>query len=195
MLKSRILFSPEIQTIFTDSIKKSFNIKYPIFRVYNYADKSGDYYCVLTESRDSISNEKDPFNHSISAVDLKYDKGRFKKTWEINDHVKNDSVETSIWFWTSYFDFKDFDNDKIIEPIIVYGTSGMNGYDDGRIKFIIYYKGKKVAIRQQNGVLDGERKTEIDNSFYSLPQKLKDNIKTKMALMEKQGKAIFTATW
>ena len=44
-------------------------------------------------------------------------------------------------------------------------------------------------------MLDNERKTEIDNSFYSLPKNLKDDIKAKMALMEKQGKAIFTATW
>ena len=145
--------------------------------------------------RDSIRNVKDTFNSAIRAIDLKFEKGNFQKIWEINDHVKSDGDENSIWFWTSYFDFKDFDNDKLIAPIIVYGTNGMNGFDDGRIKFIIYYKGKKIAIRQQNGVLDDERKTEIDNSFYSLPQKLKDNIKAKMALMEKQGKAIFTATW
>jgi hypothetical protein len=151
---------------------------------------------VLTESNDSISNSNDTFNHSIKALNLKIDGRRLTKTWKINDNIiKNEKDENSIWFWTSYFDFKDFDNDGLVEPIVVYGTRAMNGYDDGRIKFIIYYKGKKFAIRHQNGVLDNERKTEIDSSFLSLPTKVKDNIKSKMALMEKQGKAIFTQTW
>jgi hypothetical protein len=191
-----ILSLKQTQSIFTDSVKKEFKINYPIFRVYRYTDNSGEFYCVLTESRDSIDNEKDTFNQSVKAINLKFDKGKFQKVWELNDNIiNNENEENSIWFWTSYFDFKDFDNDGVIEPIIVYGTRAMNGYDDGRIKFIIFYKEQKVAIRHQNGILDNERKTQIDNSFYSLPKKLKDGIKTKMALMEKQDKAIFTETW
>jgi|SRR5215469_3948642 len=182
--------------MFTDTVKKDLKINLPIFRVYKYADKSGEFVCVLTESDDSISNDKDTFSHSIKAVNLRIDNGKLNKVWELNDNiVKNWHEENSIWFWTSYFDFKDFDNDGLIEPIIVYGTSAMNGYDDGRIKFIIYYKGKKIAIRHQNGILDDERETKIDDTFFSLPPKLKDNIKSKMALMEKQNKAIFTQTW
>ena len=129
-------------------------------------------------------------------MNLKVSEGKLVTTWELNDNIiKNEKQENSIWFWTSYFDFKDFDNDGLVEPVLVYGTRAINGYDDGRIKFIVYYKGKKSAIRHQNGVLDYERKTEIDKSFFSLPQKLKDNIKSKMVLMEKQDKAIFTQTW
>ena len=186
----------QIETIFTDSIKKEFKINYPIFKVYKYSDKSGDFLCILTESNDSIFNNKDTFNQSIKAINMKIDKNNFIKTWELNDNtIKNEKEENCIWFWTSYFEFKDFDNDGLIEPIIVYGTSAMNGFDDGRIKLITFYKGQKIAIRHQNGVLDNERQTQIDKAFYSLPQKLKDNIKSKMTLMEKQNKAIFTATW
>jgi hypothetical protein len=193
---SKILSQSQTKAIFTDSIKKELKINYPIFRVYKYADKSGEFLCVLTESNDSIDNNKDTFNHSIKAINLKVDKRKLIKVWELNDNIiKNGKDENSIWFWTSYFDFKDFDNDGLVEPIIVYGTRAMNDYDDGRIKFIIFYKGQKIAIRHQNGVLDDERKTQIDNSFYSLPKKLKDDIKAKMTLMEKQKKAIFTATW
>ena len=193
---SEILSTKQVQTIFTDSEKKEFKINYPIFRVYNYTDKSGEFFCVLTESNDSITNTKDTFNHSIKAIDLKVDKGKLVKVWELNDNIiKNEREENSIWFWTSYFDFMDFNGDGLIEPILVYGTSAMNGYDDGRIKFIIFYNGQKIAIRHQNGVLDNERQTQIDKAFYSLPQKLKDNIKSKMTLMENQNKAIFTATW
>ena len=192
---SELLTQKQIETIFTDTIKKEFKINYPIFRVYKYTDKSGNFLCVLTESNDSIANKKDTFNRSIRAINLKIDKNNFVKVWELNANtVKNERHENSIWFWTSYFDFKDFDNDGLVEPIIVYGTSAMNGFDDGRIKFITFYKGQKIAIRHQNGVLDDERQTQIDKAFYSLPQKLKDNIKSKMILMEKQRKAIFTAT-
>jgi len=194
-LTNGVLSSTQAQTLLTDSIKREFNITYPIFRVYNYTDKSGNYYCVLTESRDSISNEKDTFNRSLRAIDLKYDNGKFQKIWEITDHIKNDSLENSIWFWTKYTDFKDYDKDGLIDPVIIYGTFGPNDLDDGRIKFIIYYKGKKIAIRHQNSIFDDERNTEVDKSFYSLPQNLKDNIKEKMALMEKQDRAIFTAPW
>ncbi|MGH2564736.1 MAG: hypothetical protein ACRDE5_09490, partial [Ginsengibacter sp.] len=102
LLTSTIPSSRQTQILLTDSIKKEFNINYPIFRIYNYIDKSGNYYCVLTESRDSIGNEKDTFNRSLKAIDLKYDNGKFQKIWELNDHIKNDSVENSIWFWTSY---------------------------------------------------------------------------------------------
>lgn len=193
---SELLTHKQIETIFTDSIKKEFKINYPIFKVYKYTDKSGNFLCILTESNDSIVNNKDTFNHSIKAINLKIDKNNLVKVWELNDNtIKNEKEENSIWFWTSYFDFKDFDNDGLVEPIIVYGTSAMNGFDDGRIKFITFYKGQKIAIRHQNGVLDNERQTQIDKAFYSLPQKLKDNIKSKMTLMEKQNKAIFTATW
>ena len=181
----KILSSNEIKKILSDSVKKEMKISYPIIRVYKYSDKSGEFLCVLTESNDSIS-DKDTFNHNIKAINIKVDKGKFVKKWELNDNiVKNNNDENSIWFWTKYFDFKDFDNDGVIEPIIVYGTGGMNGYDDGRIKFIIFYNGRKIAIRHQNGVLDDERHTQIDNAFYSLPQNLKDNIKSKMALIEK----------
>lgn len=193
---SELLTRKQIETIFTGSIKKEFKINYPIYKVYKYVDKSGEYLCVFTESNDSIINKKDTFNHSIKAINLKIDKNNFIKVWELNDNtIKNEKEENSIWFWSSYFDFKDFDNDGLIEPIIVYGTNAMNGFDDGRIKFITFYKGNKIAIRHQNGILDNERQTQVDKTFYTLPQNLKDNIKSKMILMKKENKAIFKIAW
>ena len=79
--------------------------------------------------------------------------------------------------------------------IIVYGTTALNGYDDGRIKIIIYYKGQKIAIRHQNGMLDFERETIIDKAFYSLPTGLQSAVKQKMELMQKNNQAIFPAGW
>ncbi len=149
--------------LFPDSVRKSLNIHFPIFRVYKYADKAGLYYCILTESRNQITADKDTFNYKIKAINVRKGVDSFSKVWEINDNIiKNDNDESSIWFWTKYVEFKDYNDDGLVEPIIIYGTSGANGYSDGRIKFIIYYQGQKVAIRHQNGVLDPERETQVD---------------------------------
>src|SRR5260370_35695617 len=55
--KSELLPASRVAAIFTDSVKKEFRLNYPIFRVYRYVDRSGEYYCVLTESSDSILND------------------------------------------------------------------------------------------------------------------------------------------
>ena len=191
-----ILTTKQATELFPDSIRKGLNISFPIFRVYKYADKTGKYYCILTESRNEITADKDTLNHQIKATNVKADKGSFSKLWEINDNIiKNDNDENCIWFWSKYIDFKDYDGDGFADPIIIYGTSGANGYDDGRIKFLILYKGQKVAIRHQNGVLDFERETKVDKAFYDLPQTLQAAIKQKMELMMKNNQTIFPAGW
>jgi hypothetical protein len=191
-----ILTSKQVLDLFPDTVRKKLDINFPIFRVYKYADKTGQYYCILTESRNEITADKDTINRKIKAINVKADKGLFSKQWEINDNiVKDGNDENNIWFWTKYVDFKDYDGDGLADPIVVYGTSGANGYDDGRIKFIIYYKGQKVAIRHQNGVLDYDRETQIDKAFYELPQFIQSSIKQKMELMTKSNQAIFPAGW
>jgi hypothetical protein len=195
-ITSGMLTSKQAADLFPDTVCRKLNINFPIFRVYEYADKTAQYYCILTESRNEITAEKDTIHHKIKAVNVKADKGAFTKIWEINDNIiQNENDETSIWFWTKYIDFTDYDDDGLADPIIIYGTSGANGYGDGRIKFIIYYKGQKVAIRHQNGELDYERETQVDKSFYDLPQSLQASIKKKMELMMKNNHAIFPAGW
>jgi hypothetical protein len=65
----------------------------------------------------------------------------------------------------------------------------------GRVKFIIYYKGQKIAIRHQNGTLDYERETQLDKSVYTLPKSMLESIRQKMELMVKNGQTIFPASW
>src|SRR5688572_29031708 len=93
--------------------------------------------------------------------------------------LHNDN-ENSIWFWTKYIEFRDYDGDALADPIIAYGTSGINHTDDGRIIFIIYSKGRKIAIRHQNSDLDFGRETQVDRSFYDMPQSLQKTIKEKI---------------
>jgi hypothetical protein len=151
---------------------------------------------VWQQDKMNIIQIKDTFNNKIKAINVKVSKGSYVKLWEINDNIiKNDNDERSIWFWTKYIDFKDYDGDGLADPIVIYGTYAANGYDDGRIKFIIYNKGQKIAVRHQNGVLDFERETQVDMAFYGLSQSLQTSIKQKMELMMKNSQAIFPAGW
>lgn len=52
--------------------------------------------------------------------------------------ANKDEMEASIWFWTNYSGFADLDKDGLIDPILIYGTSGMNNTDDGRVKILTY---------------------------------------------------------
>lgn len=197
---AELLTDKQVSALLPDALRTKLGINFPIFNVYKYVDKAGQYYCVLTESQDVINDDKDAFNkmsnYKIKAINFKSENGTLTKTWEIIDNTQpNLHGEKSIWFWIKYAEFSDFDIDGLIEPIIVYGTHGLNNYDDGRVKFIIYYKGQKIAIRHQNGVLDDEREIAVDKAFYSLPMKLQEAVKEKMDLMVKNNQAIFPFGW
>jgi len=193
-----IVPAKEVSSIFSDSVKKAFRIAWPIYRVYKYADTSGQYFCVLTESNDSFATtakgEPDTAHRSIRAINIRSDHGKMSKTWEINDFILKDGSEISIWFWSRFCEFRDFDNDGLVDPIIVYGTHSMDEIAGNRIKFIIYYKGQKIAIRHQDSDLDEGRRTEVDKGFQPLPQKLKDAVSAKIAIMNKENLAIFERT-
>lgn len=191
--KYKTLSDQKIQEIFTDAKKKQFGILFFIWKVYQYEDKTGKYYLVLTEDGDKREVEKQPMNKSIKAFNFKIDGDNWIKTFETNDTKL--SEEVSIWFWTRYVYVEDFDNDGIIEPIIFYGSNGYNGYDDGRAKILIYYKGKKVGIRIQNGILDDERNFSVDADFYNLPKKIQDKVFEQMNFMEKNNHSLLPNGW
>ncbi|SMC53156.1 M949_RS01915 family surface polysaccharide biosynthesis protein [Pedobacter africanus] len=199
VLSSEILSHQETRKVFTDLVNKQFDINYPIRRVYRYLDRSGQFFIVLTESNDLKNGRKDTLHHHIKAHNFHMEKNGLLKKWEIVDAITKqpgtDEMENSIWFWTKYTDFKDIDNDGLIDPVIIYGTSGMNHIDDGRIKILIYYKGKKFAVRHQNGTLDFERNTRVDKAFYTLPVKIQEHVKLIMKKMIDEGNAIFPYGW
>ncbi|MDQ7948371.1 MAG: hypothetical protein REI78_12200 [Pedobacter sp.] len=194
-----IISKAETDAFFSASFKKKNLINYPIFRAYTYTDKSGNYYVALTESADTTNTEKDTVNFTIKAFNFKADQSPIVKKWEINDfrlpNVKNEVKETSIWFWTKYCSFTDLDGDGLADPVIVYGTFGHDGYSDGRVKILTFYKGQKVAIRHQNSTLDPMRKMQVDATFYALPKKIQDHTKQLMATMMEKKHALFPSSY
>ena len=101
---------------------------------------------------------------------------QIKTNWTITDFI--DETEKSISFWTRYLSLTDIDNDGYIDPIIVYGTKSLYGedFEEGRVKILVYYLGKKIAIRHQNSTIDDGRHTQIDKTFFYLPTKLKKKV-------------------
>ncbi|MDR2861946.1 MAG: hypothetical protein LBV07_05305 [Syntrophobacterales bacterium] len=183
----KILSKEEIKLLFPDSVKTKFNIQYPIRRVCSYSDKSGNYLMAFTERFDGIA-DGDTICRNIKAFHFKLVDNQLEKVIEINDAVVEG--EPSIWFWTKYCQFTDIDKDGLVEPIIVYGAS----YEDlekYRVKILIYYKGKKYAIRHQNCDLDFCRSTQIDKDFYDLPLSIIEQVKSIMRKLEENNHAYF----
>lgn len=196
-ISSRTLTTNEIDLIFSYSVINELEIKFPIFRVYEYKDKLGKHYLVLTENGNiSIEN---PNNDSIHGFCLSELNDKLNVDWKISDNILKQgneiSEEFSIWFWTKYLLLEDIDNDGIIDPIVIYGTSGMNGTDDGRLIIISYFNKTKSTIYHQNGSLDDERNTKVDSLFYKLPINIQEKVKSQIQKMMDDNNIIFPRGW
>lgn len=197
IVESKVLTDSIVQTVFTDAIKKELGIRFPIFKAYEYNDKLGKHYLVLTENGKE-TEVKEVKNDTIKAFQILSESNKLSIQWSINDFkLKRNEIseETSIWFWSKYIELNDIDGDGIIDPIIIYGTSGMNGVGDGRVKILTYYKNKKTAIRHQNGELDFQRNTKVDKDFYELPTKIQTRVEEIIAKITEDYNAIFPAGW
>jgi len=192
---SQTLRSSEIDQLFPFSVKKNLGIEHTIHRVDKFHDSDGEHYVVMTENMEGCEACHD----KIKAYCFLKEGNAYELEWKMQDFILpkgNDvSEEYSISFWDDYLLFEDLNNDGLIEPILVYGTLGINDTDDGRIKILIYYKGKKRAIRHQNSTLDGERHTQVDAKFYELPSNIQRQVQSIMKDIEADGYAIFPFDW
>lgn len=192
------LTEQEIDSIFTDSLKTSLKIDFSIHRIYKYDDKGGTHFLIMTKNEIECDDGQECYD-SIKAFCFSFKDDRFIQEWKLTDFIlpKGNQVskEYSINFWTKYFELNDYDNDGSIDPIMVYGTYGMNGTDDGRIKILVYHNGKKRAIRHQNGTLDFERNTKVDELYYELPIGIKKRVSQIMANITENEHGIFPSGW
>jgi len=196
--KANMLPKAEAVKVFTPDVKTNLDITLPVVRTYSYSDKSGKYYMVLTEKFDGME-DGDSVHKTIKAFNYKDTGAGLEKQWEVNDFTRkteNDYPgELSMWFWTRYCVFQDIDKDGLADPILVYGSKGDNGLDNGRVKILIYYKGEKIVIRHQNGVLDDERNTQVDAKFYKLPTVIQKEVTFLIHQMMEDNNAIFPYGW
>ncbi|WP_179336138.1 M949_RS01915 family surface polysaccharide biosynthesis protein [Winogradskyella costae] len=197
-ISSSQLTEQEIDSLFTDSLKISLEIDYSIYRVYKYDDKGGAHFLIMTKNEIECDNGQECFD-SIKAFCFNLKGDRFMQEWKLTDFIlpKGNEVseEYSINFWTKYFELNDYDSDGFIDPIMVYGTDGMNGTNDGRIKILVYHNGNKRAIRHQNGTLDYERNTKVDELYYELPIGIKKRVSQIMVNITENEHGIFPYDW
>lgn len=182
-----LLTDKQVQTLFPHEILKEIGVTFPIRKVYAFQDKLGKQYLIISENN---TNPDKATSIKAFNVLLKEDTPP-QVLWTITDAI--DDTEQAMWFYTRYISLTDLNNDGYIDPIVLYGTESQYGepYEENRVKFIIYYLGKKTAIRHQNSSLDDGRHTQIDRSYYKLPLALKKKIRSIVATLEEREHALF----
>lgn len=182
-----LLTDKQVQTLFPHETLKEIGVTFPIRKVYAFQDKLGKQYLIISENNTNPDKAT-----SIKAFNvLLKEKNPPQVLWTITDAI--DDTEQAMWFYTRYISLTDLNNDGYIDPIVLYGTESQYGepYEENRVKFIIYYLGKKIAIRHQNSSLDDGRHTQIDRSYYKLPLALKKKIRSIVATLEEREHALF----
>jgi hypothetical protein len=194
--ESRKLETDEIADLLTPEVKEQFGIRFEVFRVYRFDDESGEYFLVLTE-KTPMNVSEEIMNDSIQAFMIRKVHGKLELKWKARDFIGDNAVseEFSIWFWTRFFEFEDYDADGFVDPILIYGTNGLNGTSDGRIKILVYYMDKKFGVRHQNGTLDFERRTTVDKGFYDLPEEIQSRVRQIMIQITEKDFGIFPRGW
>lgn len=182
-----LLTDKQVQTLFPHETLKEIGVTFPIRKVYAFQDKLGKQYLIISENNTNPDKAT-----SIKAFNvLLKEKTPPQVLWTITDAIND--TEKAMWFYTRYISLTDLNNDGYIDPIVLYGSESQYGepYEENRLKFILYYLGKKTAIRHQNSSLDDGRHTQIDRSYYKLPLALKKKIRSIVATLEEREHALF----
>ena len=182
-----LLTDKQVQTLFPHETLKEIGVTFPIRKVYAFQDKLGKQYLIISENNSNPDKAT-----SIKAFNVLLKEGTPPQVlWTITDAIND--TEKAMWFYTRYISLTDLNNDGFIDPIVLYGSESQYGepYEENRLKFILYYLGKKTAIRHQNSSLDDGRHTQIDRSYYKLPLALKKKIRSIVATLEEREHALF----
>ena len=182
-----LLTDKQVQTLFPQETLKEIGVTFPIRKVYAFQDKLGKQYLIISENNSNPDKAT-----SIKAFNvLLKEETPPQVLWTITDAIND--TEKAMWFYTRYISLTDLNNDGYIDPIVLYGSESQYGepYEENRLKFILYYLGKKTAIRHQNSSLDDGRHTQIDRSYYKLPLALKKKIRSIVATLEEREHALF----
>ena len=187
--QAQSLQEEQIQKQFPAKVQKQLGITYPITKAYTYKDKEGTHVWVFTENKlyerakrkeqtYKKNSEGEVINDKIKAFHLLEKADTYQVVRVVYDYSpKWEGTEFSIWFWTKFVSFTDLDQDGYVDPIIVYGAAPTDGDPDrGKVKLLAYHKGEKTAIRHQDSPDDIGKETQIDASYYTLPQPIRQRI-------------------
>lgn len=192
-IQKKVLTSTEVKSVFPSQKHAGLNIKYPIREAYHYSSLGSECYLVLTE----YTNPKSGKIETIEAIFLKQEENKLITTNSATDFIQETEVseEYSIMWQLPYCLTEDIDGDGEAEVLLTYSSLGINALEDGQLKMLCYHKGKKYAVRHQNGTLDFKRKTTVDQAFYTLPDAIQTRIIKLITQLEAENKALFPAGW
>jgi len=166
-VKSKILTIEEFDTVLNSGIIDNINYIGNLILCYEFSDKSGEYYLILTQK----DNQK-----SIYAYCAKKDVLETELDWNINDSIMQTefSEEYEINFLKKFITVSDIDNDGLVDVILTYMAQSKDDYD--RLKIIIKHGNSTIKIIHYGASLDDERETKIDKSFFSLPKSFQEKV-------------------
>lgn len=170
--QTRNLLSPaETKQLLTPEIKKYLGILfYNIRYVYRYKNVSENNYIILAENPYNDYKDNPPLYNDYLKLLFCINEGNLPLIrYDISDLIDIKSGEFDIRFLQKYFSIEDLDMDGVVEPIIVYGAMGENGYHNGWIKIIINYKNELSTIIINNSDKKNEKSISLTSKFYSLP--------------------------
>lgn len=158
------LAKDEILAKYSSRVKSNIGLSdYQISYVFSYEDAGGSYQVVLGESAyNNFSKMQDRaiFNDAIKGVLCKEEGGYLLKRVEMEDKIWMKGNLFDLRFLPQYTHIDDIDADGFVDPVFVYSTYGMKGYDEGQVSICLIYKSKIFAINLQH---DGSKK----NAFIS----------------------------
>lgn len=179
MCPGKLLAKNEISHFLNDSLKSAFDLEKPIYKIYEYSDKSGDYLTILNEIKGPYTlQNNDTTNIKATAINFKIEGSSITKMWNFEREALPDFIVgvQDINFLDDYIELKDIDNDTFVEQIIVYQTLTILG-------LFIIYKNQMISI--ENHFKGFDVKTfRVDKSFYELPPIIKSYIERKLYSME-----------
>lgn len=175
----------------SEDILKKYNIQPSIFKYYCYGDQSGNYVIYLT-GRQNRHFKNGTLSNFIAADVFKINKnGSLNSFFTIRD--ASSEYDAGLNFDIDLTEIRDIDSDGLIEPILVYrffemdkNTINTDAFS-GRIKIVMFYKGKKIVIRATTGGLDDERSTTANKNFFLLPTLIQNHLVKKMTDMYKNN--------
>jgi hypothetical protein len=136
-----------------------------------YADSSGQYVLYLLVDKGKTARVP----QLSRAVQVRLFKLGGDTRGEARARDASADDEAGVAFLPELIDVGDIDGDGLIEPVIVYRFYAQDGHRQGseeysgRIKIVMFYKGKKVVIRGVTGMLDGSRSTTANGNYFKLP--------------------------
>lgn len=166
-----ILTKEDFDSLLNSGIIDNIDYNGDFVACYKIIDKSGDHYLILTHDYGkkiiySYYAEKKAFESKL--------------VWGLKDSVVQTdySEEYDINFLKNYIHVDDLNNDELVDIILTYKTKSKEDYD--RLKIVVFYKDSKTLINHEGSSLDDERETKIDQSFYSLPKSIKQQVFSDM---------------